>query len=135
MPSVPEVLHELRTDRGSGRLQRLCADLSIDLLVLFGSAVRHPDHAADVDLAYLPRHGAQVDHLEVVNTLQGTYGDLLDIMPLHRAGPVARFRALHGVEVLVELVPDTYATRQMSAFREYCDTQPLRDLALKVLTR
>lgn len=133
MASVPQVLHQLRTDRGSGRLEQLCATLSIDLLVLFGSAVRDSDRAADVDIAYLPRHEARVDHLEVVNALQSTYGDLLDVMPLHRAGPVARFRALHGVEVLAELTPGTYATTQMAAFREYCDTQPLRDLALEVL--
>lgn len=58
------------------------------------------DRAGDVDVAYLPRHGAGVDHLAVVNALQDAYGDLL--MPLDQAGPVARFRALHAVEVLAE---------------------------------
>lgn len=60
------------------------------------------DRAGDVDVAYLPRHGAGVDHLAVVNALQDAYGDLLDVMPLDQAGPVARFRALHAVEVLAE---------------------------------
>lgn len=133
MAALHQVLAQLRADRESGRLASIAGDLDIDLLVLFGSAVRNADRARDVDVAYLPQRQTQVDHLDVVNGLQTAYGDLLDGMPLHRAQPVARFRALHGVEVLVELVPDLYATTQMAAFREYCDTQPLRDLSLKVL--
>ncbi|WP_143780785.1 hypothetical protein [Ornithinimicrobium sp. CNJ-824] len=135
MTSVPEVLTQLRADRESGLLAARCADLGIDLLVLFGSSVHEPETAGDVDLAYLPGHDRELSHLDATNALQAAYGDLVDVMPLGSADPVARFRALHDVEVLAELTPGAYAHQQMFAFRTFCDTQRLRDQALAVLAR
>lgn len=128
-------LERLLADRASGRLAELCAEHEVDLLVLFGSARRDPAAAEDVDVAYSFRHGTVGVDLAVVNALGEVYGDALDIMPLDRAGPVARYAALGGGEVLIELTEHKFALSQMAAFREYCDTQRFRDTLLEVLAR
>lgn len=107
----------------------------MDLLVLFGSARVDPETAGDVDVAYLFAHGVHGDELGLVNALGDRYGDHLDIMPLHRAGPVAAYAALGGGEVLAELTPQRFADRQMAAFGEYCDTQRFRDWELEMMSR
>ena len=90
----------------------------------------------DIDLAYgRLRGGPNASHLDVVNALGERYGDRVDVMSLDDAGSVARYEALHGVDVLVELTPGRYANAQMAAFGEYCDTQRFRDRALETLTR
>lgn len=134
MPAAA-IAQRLMADRDSGRLAQLCAPLGIDLLVLFGSVRKRPATAKDVDVAYSFRHGYPGDHLAVVNTLGTEYGDLIDVMPLDRAGVVARYAALGEGEVLVELTPEKFAKTQMAAFGEYCDTQHFRDADLEALTR
>lgn len=133
MASVATTVNRLRADRDSGRLADLCRELGVDLLVLFGSARLDTGRARDVDLAYSFRRGTMADDLAVVNALGTPYGDALDLMPLDRAGTVARHAALGGGEVLVELTPEKFATQQMAAFGLFCDTQRFRDRALEVL--
>lgn len=128
-------LAALTADRDSGRLAQLCAELDIDLLVLFGSARRYLQRAGDVDIAYQTAHGAHRDHLEVVNAFGQRYGDHLDVMDLRRADPVARYAALGAGEVLVERTADTFALAQMAAWGEYIDTQKYRDAELVRLAR
>ena len=136
MSDLAGVVERLRADEASGALAELCSDLGIDLLVLFGSAVDDPSTAGDIDLAYgWLRGGPNASHLDVVNALGERYGDRVDVMSLEDAGSVARYEALHGVDVLVELTPGRYANAQMTAFGEYCDTQRFRDRALEALTR
>ncbi|NNG19204.1 hypothetical protein HJ590_06340 [Naumannella sp. ID2617S] len=135
MTSVPDVVRRLRADRDNGRLADLCAAHRVDLLVLFGSAREAAEQAQDVDVAYSFQHGAEPDDLAVVNALGEAYGDLLDIMPLDRAGSVARYAALGGGEVLVELTDQKFALQQMAAFGQYVDTQRFRDLQLEALRR
>lgn len=134
MNPVERAVARLGAEARSGALPEICADLGIDLLVLFGSAASDPATAGDVDIAYARcRRRPAVDHLDVVNALGERYGDALDVLDLDAAGSVARFEALHVVELLVELSPGRYATEQMSAFGAFCDTQRLRDRALEVL--
>lgn len=136
MSDLVGVVERLRADAASGALAELCSDLGIDLLVLFGSALADPATAHDVDLAYARRRGPAVrSHLDVVNALGERYGDTVDTLSLDDAGSVARYEALHGIDVLVELTPGRYANAQMAAFGEYCDTQRFRDRALEALTR
>lgn len=135
MASVPETVSRLVREREDGTLAALCAELDVDLLVLFGSARRDAETASDVDVAYSFRHGSVGDDLAVVNALGERFGDALDIMPLDRAGAVARHAALGGGEVLVELTPQKFATQQMFAFGHFVDTQRFRDLQLETLTR
>lgn len=133
MADVATTLQRLVRDRDNGRLADLCRANEVDLLVLFGSVRQRPDTAQDVDIAYAFTHGTTGDDLAVVNALGEAYGDALDIMPLDRAGVVARYAALGGGEPLVELTEGTFANRQMAAFGEYCDTQKFRDAALELL--
>lgn len=135
MTTVAATAERLREDARSGALDDLCRALGIDLLVLFGSARRTPHSAGDVDVAYAPAAGKDLDHLEVVNALGERYGDHLDVMGLARAGTVARFEALARGDVLVERTPGIFARRQMAAMGEFYDEQWLRDLALEALAR
>ena len=134
MSGVESALARLRESEADGSLARLCESLGIDLLTLFGSAVRDPSTAGDVDVAYARERGREpVAHLDVVNALGERYGDAVDVMDLDAAGSVARYAALHGIELLVERTPGRYANAQMAAFGAYCDTQRFRDRVLEVL--
>lgn len=113
----------------------LCARVDVDLLVLFGSSRRRPETAGDVDLAYSFRRGVRGDDLAVVNALGEEYGDDLDLMPLDRAGAVARYAALGEGEVMVELTAEKFANSQMVAFGEFCDTAHWRAAELEMLAR
>lgn len=132
---VVDVVERLRAERDSGRLAELCRGVGVGLLVLFGSSRTDAATAHDVDVAYSFGAGAPADDLAVVNALGEAYGDLLDVMPLDRAGVVAAYAALGPGEVLVELTPQKFATRQISAFRDFADTQRFRDLQLELLAR
>lgn len=132
---VQGTLARLRADGDSGALAELCDELGVDLLVRFGSSIERPETAGDVDLAYSFRRDVTPDDLGVVNALGERYGDALDLMPLDRAGVVAAHAALSLGEVLVELTPQKFANRQMSAFRDYVDTQRFRDLQLELMAR
>lgn len=128
MRTAAQLLAEIRADGG---LEEFCAAQGIDLLVVFGSAVSSPETARDVDLAYLSSRAG--DHLSVTNALLDRFGDGLDVMSLATAGPVAKWEALGGGRILVERVPDLFATRQMAAFGEVEDTREFRELALAVM--
>lgn len=135
MAPVEETLKRLLEDRDSQHLEELCRQREVDLLVLFGSARRNPQTSGDVDVAYSFRHGVQGDDLAVINALGERYGDALDIMALDRAGSLARYQALGGGEVLVELTEGKFASQQMAAFGEFVDTQRFRDRVLESLAR
>lgn len=134
MATPSSTVARLRADAASGSLARACAQVDVDLVVLFGSARTDPERAHDVDLAYSFTTG-KGDELAVVNALGERYGDALDLMPLDRAGSVARWAALSEGEVLVELKPSKFTVASMTAFGMYCDTQWLRDRALEELQR
>lgn len=134
MATASSTLTRLRDDAANGELARACAQVDIDLLVLFGSARTRPSQAHDVDLAYSFRTG-KGDELAVVNLLGERYGDALDLMPLDRADSVAKWAALSEGEPLVERTPSKFTVQSMAAFGMFCDTQWLRDRALEELQR
>lgn len=124
----------LRADAGDGTLAALCTRRGVELLVLFGSAVSHPESAGDVDLVYQVRGGGTIDHLDLVNALGVRYpGDHIDLMALDRADPVAAPAAMTGGEVLVEAASDVFAERQILSVAQFRDTRHLRELAMEVL--
>lgn len=131
-----EILAQLSADQTSGQLDELCADLGVDLLVLFGSARRDALHANDVDIAYsFDWRTPGWSHLDVVNAFGKRYGDGLDVMSLDQADPVARTEALGRGDVLVERTPEKFAEMQLLAFGEFEDTRRLRQRVLEVLMR
>lgn len=136
MTAVQTALARLRSAEADGSLRRLCDELGVDLLTIFGSAVRDPATARDLDVAYSrDRSREPVSHLGVVNALGERFGDALDVMDLDAAGSVARYAGLHGVELLVEGAPGRYANAQIAAFGAFCDTQRFRDRVLEVLAQ
>lgn len=129
MLTAMQTLERLRSDSG---LEALCAQLGIDLLVVFGSAVREPEIANDVDLAYWGDGSSSV--VDVINAFTDRFGEQLDILELRRAGTIARFEALGRGRILVERRPGLFADLQMAAFGEFEDTRELRRLALEMMS-
>lgn len=126
----------LRGDAASGVLAELCANVDVDLLLLFGSSVDDPQTASDVDLAFSVVGCKPGDELAVVVAVSEAYGyDHLDCMALNRADPVALMSAFWHGEVLVEGTPDKFAEGQLRAFGLYRDTQHLCDLTVEVFAR
>ncbi|CAN5533867.1 hypothetical protein BH23ACT6_BH23ACT6_13440 [soil metagenome] len=131
MRSATEDLARLRAALADGGLERVCRQHAVSLCVLHGSAV-DTDDPGDVDLAIGWMRRGDHDLIALVGDLIDVVGDSVDVMDLDRAGPVAAQRALTRGEVLVELIPGTFANRQMRAMREFMDTQRFRDLQLEV---
>lgn len=101
------------------------------MCVLHGSALTDKE-PGDVDLAVSWADHGEHDLVALIADLMDVVGDSVDVMDLDRAGPVAAQRALTRGELLMQLVPGTYATRQMRAMRDFMDTQRFRDMQLKV---
>lgn len=134
MTAAQDGVLRLRAARADGRLAQACAATGIELVMLFGSAATEPD-PGDVDLAVAFVDPRARDVLAAVTALHGLVGDALDVLDLDRAGPVARQRALTQGEVLVQLRPGAFATRQMAAMREFIETDPFRRLDLELMGR
>lgn len=129
-----EALATLRAAATDGRLDVLCERHRIRILTVFGSAVRRPETARDLDVAVAVEHGADFDLLAFIADLADlTRSDDLDVMVLNRAGPVARERGLVGCLALYESAPGAYAQAQMAAVGERLDTAWLRALDLELL--
>ena len=114
-------------------LEQLFAEQRIALLTLHGSVVNRLSQAHDLDLAYLFEFGVDGDDVDVASAFINRYGDCVDLVPLVRAGAVARYGALMLGELLVERVPHLYANQQIAAFGLYCGEEPLRRALLKEL--
>lgn len=131
-----EALDRLRSAAASGQLDRMCEQLGIRLLTVFGSAIdedrlREPE---DLDVAVLLAEGTDV--VDVVNGLLDLVRcDALDVMDLGRAGVVARAAGLGVCEPLYEDEPGLFANRPMAALAERMDTAWLRRLDLELMAR
>jgi predicted nucleotidyltransferase len=131
-----EALDRLRSAAASGQLDRMCEQLGIRLLTVFGSAIdedrlREPE---DLDVAVLLAEGTDV--VDVVNGLLDLVRcDALDVMDLGRAGVVARAAGLGVCEPLYEDDSGLFANRQMAALAERMDTAWLRRLDLELMAR
>lgn len=129
-----EGLLRLRAAAESGALDVWCAERGIAVMTVFGSVVRHPDRARDLDVAVLPERGRVLDLSALVVELMDLTGvDLVDLADLSRAGPVLRERALVGCVALFEARPGDYAAAQIAAIGERVDTDANRRLALSLL--
>ncbi len=131
MSSAVEDLARLREALSDGRLAEVCREHGLALCVLHGSALTE-DEPGDIDLAVAWAEPGGHDLVALIGSLMDVVGDSVDVMDLHRAGPVAAQRALTRGELLVQVVPGSYATWQMRAMRDFMDTQRFRDLQLEV---
>ena len=129
--SVAESLDRLRAAADDGRLDGLARRHGVTLLTVFGSALRTPERARDLDVAMsLPAgtHGL----LALVGELAGlTASDDVDVLVLDGASPTARFFGLVGARPLYEASPGLFARTQMAAALEFYETAWLRDLDLQ----
>lgn len=131
--TAAQTLAALRQAQADGSLRQLCEDHGAEVLVLFGSAIQRDDFH-DVDVAVGFSDPAASDFLDFVNALIALIpGDHLDVMPLDRADPLARHRALTRCEVLFATTPSAFWERQIGAIGVYWDTQFMRDLELELL--
>lgn len=139
MGTVARMLHRLESARDSGALADLCRRHDVELLVLFGSAATRPHgHPApqDLDLALAFRRGERGHLLAVIDDLaEIADGDVLDVMDLASADPVAMQRALTTGTVLYAEHPQAFTERQIFAINHYIETEPLRRALLESLTR
>jgi predicted nucleotidyltransferase len=129
--SVAESLARLLAAADDGRLAELARRYGIGLVTVFGSAVRTPDQARDLDVAVSFPAGAH-ELLGLIGELVDlTATDDVDLLVLDGASPTARFHGLVGAEPLYEESPGLFARTQMAAALEFYDTAWLRDLDLQ----
>lgn len=119
---------------GSGELDDVCVDHGVRLLGLFGSAVspgsQNPD---DVDVAV--SFAGPPDELGLLDELTRiTQFDRIDLAVIDGANPVLRAEALVGLP-LFEREHGAYANTQMAALAERRDTEWLRKLDLRALSK
>jgi predicted nucleotidyltransferase len=129
--SVAKSLDRLRAAADDGRLDELARRHGVALITVFGSAIRAPERARDLDVAVsLPAgtHGL----LALVGELADlTASDDVDVLVLDDAAPTARFSGLVGAQPLYETSPGLFARTQMAAALEFYETAWLRDLDLE----
>ena len=124
----------LRQAAADGGLEVVADRLHLDLLVLFGSVIRDPGTARDLDVGVLAERGRRLDVRALFTSLLNlALTDDLDVMDLERAAPVAQEQALVAGEVLYERRPGLYASAQIAATTMRMDTAWLRSLDLDLM--
>ena len=129
--SVAESLERLRAAAGDGRLDDAARRHGVALITVFGSAIRTPERARDLDVAVSLPAGAH-GLLALVGELADLTGsDDVDLLVLDGAPPTARFTGLVGARPLYEESPGLFARTQMAAALDFYETAWLRDLDLQ----
>lgn len=108
-------------------LAPLYGDGSLELVLLFGSvASQRSRRGSDIDLAVLS--DAPIDILSLTNrVIRLLHSDNVDVVDLHRAGPLLKYSAARTGKVVYERQPGAFAGFCSLAFRMYADTKKLRD--------
>ena len=103
--SVAESLDRLRAAADDGRLDDVAHRYGVALITVFGSAVRTPQRARDLDVAVSLPAGTD-GLLALVGELADlTASDDVDVLVLDGASPTARFSGLVGAQPLYEASP------------------------------
>lgn len=120
----------------SAELNALCDEHCVILLTAFGSVLRAPGEAHDLDLGVLFDFTVERDVLGLRDGLVALTGyEGIDLVVLNGAGPVIRERALVGAEVLFEARRSVHTNAAVAATMERMDTDWLRRLAVEELAR
>lgn len=109
------------------KLSPLFDDKSLKLVLLFGSAAQDRlGKQSDIDIGFLYREAVNILDLTTrVICLLGR--DDVDVVNLGLASPLLKFSAARNGLVLFEDTPGVFHEFYSRAFREYADTQKLRD--------
>jgi predicted nucleotidyltransferase len=127
-----EALERLLAARDEGRLDALVDKHGLELLVVFGSALDEGASPEDLDLAV--GHDGRANLLEMMTDLYHlTRFERFDLLDLERASVVPRAEALGQGSPLLEVVPGTFAERQMADVALSMDTRWMRDIQLRQL--
>lgn len=130
--TIAAALDRLVGAADDGRLAELCREHDVRLVSVFGSAVRDPGRAHDLDVAVLFGQRATEAPLRVLEGLVALAGtELVDLMVLDDATPVARFNALVGALPLHQTEEGLWARTQMAAAGEVFDTEWMRRAELQ----
>ncbi|WP_072916318.1 nucleotidyltransferase family protein [Geodermatophilus obscurus] len=129
--SVRESLDRLRAAADDGRLDDLARRHGVALITVFGSAIRTPERARDLDVAVSLPAGTQGLLALVGDLADLTASDDVDVLVLYGASPTARFSGLVGARPLYEASASLFARTQMAAALEFYETAWLRDLDLQ----
>lgn len=129
--SVADSLARLRAAADDGRLDDVARRYGVGLITVFGSAIRTPERARDLDVAVSLPAGTD-GLLALVGELADlTVSDDVDVLVLDDASPTARFSGLVGAQPLYEASPGLFARTQMAAALEFYETAWLRELDLQ----
>ncbi|TFV62255.1 hypothetical protein E4P41_07750 [Geodermatophilus sp. DF01-2] len=128
--SVADPLARLRAAVDDGRLDELARRHGVSLITVFGSAVRTPESARDLDVAVSLAAGTHGLLALVGDLADLTDSDDVDVLVLDGASPTARFAGLVGAQPLYEASAGLFARTQMAAALEFYETAWLRDLDL-----
>lgn len=107
----------------------------LDVLLLFGSQARGDAHAAsDWDFAYIA--GPEIDVAGLLTTLVLEVGtDRVDLVDLHGASGLLRYRAARDGVTLFERVPGLADAFRVEAVDFWCDAGPLLQRAFEGVLR
>lgn len=135
MSTPAEGLVALRAAATDGRLDALCDRHGIRVLTAFGSVVRRPADARDLDVAVLLEDPEAVDVLALLDDLVELTGvEAVDLVRLDHAAPLLAERALVGCVPLYESVAGAYADAQSAAIGQRIETDHFRRLDLELMT-
>jgi predicted nucleotidyltransferase len=109
------------------RLEPLCHDAGLQLIVLFGSLAKGQRNLrSDVDLAFL--YDVPFNNVQLTNRVsQLLRSDAIDVVDLRTASPLLKFSAMRDGKVLYERSSGMFSSFYSLAFRRYIDTKKLRD--------
>lgn len=111
---IREAAADLVLAAEDGRLTRLCEQIGLDLVVLFGSAAGDDDDPADLDIAVLSRNREALDRVRTTTAfIDLLHIDEVDLLDLARAGVMIRARALGDGVPLYETTDGLYAREQL----------------------
>jgi uncharacterized protein len=114
------------------RLEAVCRELGLRLVVLFGSratGMPPPPPESDLDVAVLgSRGGAPVTFWGCYRELAEVFGGMdLDLVLLHEADPLLRWEIMSRGSLLCG-DPDEFLEYRAFAFRDFVDSEDLREL-------
>ena len=117
------------------QLAPLCANPAIQLVILFGSAVKGPTHGrSDLDLAILGKE--PLDIVDLTNRVMALlHTTRVDVVDLRRASPLLAMEVIKGGRLIYERQPGQYAAFCSLAHRRYVDTAKLRAAQKEAIAR
>lgn len=126
-------MDELNIKEIKEKLTPLFGEKGLELILIFGSIAKGKGNKkSDIDIGFL--FEKPVDILDLTNrVIQLLKTDNIDVVDLHRAGPLLKLSAILNGKVLYEKKTGAFNEFQSLTFRIYVDTKKLRKAQEKVI--